>query len=70
MAKLTLEERKAIEEMFDNEWAEQIYNGNVHSYIKEVEQIKDMTEEELRAKYPTAYYWLAEWGIKPSGVIP
>ena len=61
MAKLTLEELSIIGKLFDNEWTEQLYGGNIHSYIKEVEQIKDMTEEELRAKYPTAFYWLDKW---------
>lgn len=59
--KLTKKELETIEKIFDNAWAKVIYGGNIHSYIKEVEQIKDMTEEEQRKKYPVAWYWLDKW---------
>ena len=61
MAKLTKEELEIIEKIFDNPWAKDIYGGSEFSYIKEVEKIKDMTEEELREKYPMAYYWVDRW---------
>lgn len=64
MGKLTAKELQGVQELFDNDWAETIYGGNIHSYIKEFEEIKDMTEAELRAKYPTAFYWFDKWGVK------
>ena len=59
--KATKKQRQIIEDLFDNPWAEDIYGGNIHTYIKEVERINDMTDEELRTRYPTAYYWIDKW---------
>jgi len=61
--KVTKEEREAIEKIFEIPYAEEIYGANIHSYIKEVERIKEMTEEELRREYPTAFYWLDKWDV-------
>jgi len=59
--KLTKEELEVIDGIWEQGWAEDIYGSNIHAYIKEVEVIKDMTEEELREKYPIAYYWTDKW---------
>jgi len=65
--KLTREELEAVDRIFENPSAEIIYGGNIHAYVKEVEAIKDMSEEELRAKYPGAYYWIDRWKQEASG---
>jgi len=62
--KLTDGEIKKIEELFENpatKALKALYGGNIHTYIKEVERLKDMTEEQLRREYPTSYYWLDKW---------